>query len=288
VARSRLAASRDAGGVDLYVSAFKAAAVNGYAAPDRRDGGPVCTVSGIKEVNGIGVDRSGMLWVPEQDRASGSESIRSYAPHCGAPGIVLNDPNGFPFDIAFDSRGTNYVMDIEDFGSKPGDVLVFPKGATSPAATLTDPRLTLLTAVGVDREDDLYVAYITRAQTGAIVEFKKGAMPGKPLRGFSIAGVPGGTLFFDANRNLVVDDVTNVTADVYAPPYDRRPRQIPLRGTSWQCVLNRPQRDLACADYAKGDVDVYAYPGGTYLYSITSGLLPVDTVVGVAYGPASK
>jgi hypothetical protein len=273
---------------ELYVSQFKATSIAGYAAPDRKNRGPVCTVPGLRQVNGIGVDPNGTVWIPQQNSPTGPEIIASFGRHCGPHGVVLSDPSGFPFGIAFDSHGTKYVQNVQDFGSKPGEIVVYAHGATTPTASLSDPAFTLLNAVGVDRNDNVYAMYVTRDQTAAITEFAKGRMPGKPLRGFKMPGVPGGTLLFDAHRRLVVNDLSTRTVSIFAPPYDGNPQRIRLHGTSWQCALNPGQTRLACADYENGVIDVYAYPSGEFLYDVSTGLLAVQTVVGVAYDPAAR
>ena len=270
---------------ELYVSSFKATSIAGYAAPNRNNRGPVCTVPGLREVNGIGVDPSGTVWVPQQTSPTGPEFIASFGRHCGPRGVVLTDLTGFPFGIAFGSQGTKYVQNVQDFGSKPGEVVVYAHGATSPTGTLSDPAFTLVNAVGVDRNDNVFVMYVTHDQTAAITEFPKGKMPGKPLRGFKMPGVPGGTLLFDAHRRLVVDNLSTRNVSIFAPPYDGSPQRFRLRGTSWQCALNPAETRIACADYENGVIDIYAYPSGEFLYDISTGLLAVETVVGVAYDP---
>src|SRR5580704_11003326 len=85
----------------LYATQFRATSVNGYTAHGSGDRAPVCTIPNVKEVNGIGVDPSGTLWVPQQNSTSGTQSILSFGPHCGAQGITLKDPDGFPTAIAF-------------------------------------------------------------------------------------------------------------------------------------------------------------------------------------------
>lgn len=276
-----------AGDVQLYVSEFKASSVSGYSVPDKRNRGPVCAVAGVRAVNGIGVDRAGTLWVPQQDHNGGANTIASYGPHCGAPGITLKDPNGYPWAIAFDSKATNYVMDSQTYPSGPGDVLAYPKGATSPSTVLTDPTFRMLTAIGIDANDNVYVMTTAHNNHGAIVEFKNGKMPGRLLIAVATAGIPGGSLLFDKNANLIVGEFSSAAVEIFAPPYGGSPQTFPLKSTSWQCSLNRIETRLACADFGNGSVDVYAYPSIAYLYRITAGLLEVDTVVGVAYDPAA-
>jgi hypothetical protein len=272
---------------EFYVTQFKATAVNAYTARGSHDRAPFCTIPGIKEVNSIGVDATGTLWIPQQNNNNGTQSILSFGPHCGAAGITLLDSDGFPTAIAFDSKGTNYVENTETYPSGSGNVLVFPKGNTSPAAVLTNAAFHLLTAVGVDAQDNVFVLTIASGNRGALVEFKGGHMPGRVVRNDVTAGIPGGALLFDRLGHLIVDDYANATLSVFAPPFHGKPQKIRLQGVSWQCSFNPSETKLACADSQNGSVDVYTYPSLAYVYSITSGLAKVATVVGIAYDPAA-
>ena len=92
-----------AGTDDLYVSAFYLTDIADYHMPNKKGRFPYCTITGPKSINGIGVDRNGVLWVPqEQDQGPGI--VTSYAPGCGAPGITLTG-NSQPLAIAFGPKG---------------------------------------------------------------------------------------------------------------------------------------------------------------------------------------
>ncbi len=275
---------RDGGSVagTIYVAAFKATEVVGFDERARGRRKPACTVSGVKAVNDIGVDPSGTLWVPEQNGDGGV--VASYAPHCGAPGIVLLDEGGYPWAVAFGPDGTNYVLNSEDTPSSAGSVFVYRKGSVRPARHLTDPSLHMLAAVGVDATGNVYASSTAASGPGVVVEFPLGRMPGVPLSALQLPGYPGGTLLFDRAGNLVMNDLTGYI-DVFAPPFDGPPQRFATQGLSWQCGFNHRQTRIACADYAAGGVDVYAYPSVTYLYSVTGGLEKVDTVVGLSFDP---
>ena len=76
-----------------------------------------------------------------------------------------------------------------------------------------------------------------------------------------------------------------MTLDVYAKPYTGTPTVTPMAGLSLWCPLNRMETRLSCPDLGTGAVDVYRYPGGTYLYSYSNGLSPSGFATGAANDP---
>lgn len=272
----------------LYVAFDSPASVSEYSANDTKNKGPRCTFSGgaIVGVQAIGVDQAGTLWVPSQNYGfiqPNAYPITSYAPSCGTPGITLEDPNGGPTGIAFDSKGTNYVMDQTSSGA----VSVFPKSHTSPSRILSTPISGFGLAIGVDSKDNVYVMYLNSAHTGTVVEFPKGKAPGKTL-GVTTSYFPGGTLVFDKSDNMLVNE-NNVVGylEIFAPPYNGSPNTFNLKGASWQCALNKLETRLACADYGNNSVDVFSYPSISYYFSVTAGLPSHAGVYGLSYDPAA-
>jgi len=281
-------AGKSTGGI--YVATAFSYSLYEYGAPYAKNRKPRCAISGIVGPNAIGVDRSGTLWVPQQIDDSGDNEITSYAPGCGTPGVTLTDPNGASAGIAFDSKHTSYVLDVLTYASgfTTGGLSVFPKGQTSPSRVLTDGIDGEGFAVGVDSKDNVYVLYMNASNTGTVVEFKKGKNPGITL-GVATDQRPGGTLVFDKNDNMVVDENNVVaTALVFAPPYNGAPASSPLMGGSWQCSFDKPMAHFACADYGNNSVDIFSYPALSYLYSLDNGLPPSDFVIGTAYDPAAR
>jgi hypothetical protein len=262
-----------------------------YPAHNAKNRKPRCTIpqQTIYPLS-IGVDKAGTLWVPQQNFISGSYPITSYAPNCGTPGITLLDPNA-PGGIAFDSKGTNYVLDLTGSGSSGyGDVSVFPRNHTTPSRTLSKPIAGTAWGIDVDSHDNVYVMYINASGTGTVAEFKKGKMPGTTL-GVTTSYLPGGTLIFDRNNNMIVNENNVVsTLEIFAPPYNGTPAVFPLMGASHQCALNKTGKNLACADFGNNSVDVFAYPSIKYQYSITKGIPTGGSgagVTGVAYSPVA-
>jgi len=108
-------------------------------------------------------------------------------------------------------------------------------------------------------------------------------MPGTALSGVSL-GLPAAPTFGSAN-NLIISDWLNFTIDVFAPPYASTPSTSPLMGSSVWCPLDYSEKHILCGDADHGAIDVYAYPGGSYLYSYTAGLSASALVTGVAPSP---
>ncbi|MEO6989936.1 MAG: hypothetical protein ABI346_07625 [Candidatus Baltobacteraceae bacterium] len=131
----------------------------------------------------------------------------------------------------------------------------------------------------------MFVSNLQSNNVGNVIEFPGGAMPGTALTGVSL-NLPG-TPVFDASNNLIISDWGRATIDVFAPPYSGSPTTSPLMGASIWCPLGHNQARIFCGDAENGSIDVYAYPGATYLYSNTGGLSPSALVTGVAPSPAA-
>jgi hypothetical protein len=280
----------------LYAALDNTSAVYEYAANDKKNKGPLCAITGAAVIYplSIGVDQSGTLWVPSQNYGaiqSNAYPITSYAPNCASSSVTLEDPNGDPTAVAFDSKGTIYVMEGFNLASGyDGEVSVFPKGYTSPTRILSDQISGLALAIGIDSKDNVYVLFLNSSNTGSVVEFKHGKASGT-LLGLNTTEVPGGTLTFDKNDNMLINENNVVsTLEVFAPPYVGNPATYALKGASHQCALTKRETHLACADYGNNSVDVFSYPSIVYQYSVTAGIPRSGSgagVAGVSYDPAA-
>lgn len=252
-----------------YVSQFGATAVNAYNENNKSNAAPVCSITGIAAVVGIGADTEKNVWVPQGI----SKTITKYAPNCGSPSTVLTSTNGQPAGIAFDRRSNAYVVDSFGPNQKPGNVAFFPAGSTMATRVLRDPSIGGQ-AVGLAvHAGNVYLSYVNTSNAGAVIEFPRGKMPGKIFTGITTS-YPG-AIVFDTNDNLVVVDLSAAIASVYAPPYSGPPtKTFPLHGGPVLCNFSKRETKLYCADYKLGQVDVYAYPSGSYLYSWNNGLSP--------------
>ena len=268
---------------NVYASEFNPSVTNRYALPDSTNVAPKCSIA-TNSVNGLGVDVAGTLWVPQGT----VNLVTTYAKGtCRAAALTLNEPNGQPADIAFSAAGTVYVSDIFGPGNAPGLISVYAKGASAPSSTLTDPSIEEADGVAVDKAGDVFLStYHASSGTSTVVEFKKGKMPGRTL---ALSGFSQGIgLEFDAAQNLIAVDYSAGLVESFAPPYAGAPfATFPTKGSSLFGKLDRANKNLYVSDSTNGAIDVYAYPTGTYEYSISNGLTQANFVEGVAVDPSA-
>ncbi len=260
----------------LAVAEFGANSVLWFPANDRKNKPPaICEPA--DSTNGIRIDRQGNLWVPD----GRADTTTEYAPHCGAAELTIPDPTGEPADVAFDRDDHVYIMNINDI-SGPPTIDVYTT-AGKHLRILGDPSFDVLFGVASDNRGNLFASALNGNNQGIVVEFPGGKMPGTQLPGITLElpGVPA----FDSANDLVIADWGNLTIDVFAPPYSGPPSTSQLRGSSIWCPLDHQQRHIYCGDADNGSIDVYGYPGGSYLYSYTAGLSPSALVTGVAPDP---
>jgi hypothetical protein len=262
----------------VAVAQFGATEVLWYPKNDRKDGAPTACEP-ASSTNGIGVDAAGNLWIPD----GRSDSTTEYGPDCGAAKLTIPDPTGEPAAIGFDRKGAVYILNINDI-SGPPTVNVYDASGNL-LRTLGDPSFGVLFGVASDGNGNVFVSNQQSNNAGTVVEFPKGKMPGTVLPGVRL-GLPGAPAFDKAN-NLIITDWEAETIDVFAPPYSGAPSTSPLKGSSIWCPLSRNEKQILCGDADFGAIDVYAYPGGTYLYSYTSALSSSAFVTGVAPSPAA-
>lgn len=267
----------------LYAAEFNPSQTNLYALPDHKNSAPKCSIA-TQYVNDIGVDATGTLWVPQ----GGIDQVTTYSRGtCSQSSAILNEPYGQPADIAFGAGGTNYVSDIFNKNGGAGLVSVYPKGASAPASTLTDPGIEEADGIAIDRAGDVFVStYHASTSSSTVVEFKKGKMPGRTLHLTGETEADG--LTFDAHQNLIVADYHQVEIEVYAPPYSGRPvATFPVKGSPSYLKLDSSETSLYVSNSATGSVDVFAYPSGAFRYTVTNGLSQPAFVDGVAVEPTA-
>jgi hypothetical protein len=243
-----------------------------YSLPDKKGLGPRCSVSTKGAANGIAVDANRILYVPYN--VNSAHGVQTFGPDCGAEGPTLVDPDSDVGDVAIDNKkNTVYVSNIST-----GNIDVFANGATMPTSSLSNSQYSGNGfGVAVDRFGNVYNS------GGTIVEFPHGQNKGSKALALSGLISPQG-LSFDNNDNLLVTNEYNIA--IYAPPYSGAPTQT--IGTQAFCVysaLDKKNKNLYVSEQTNNAVDVYAYPSGTFEYSIP---IPQRYVQGIALDPASK
>ncbi len=263
----------------VAVAQFGATSILWFKEKDKANKPPsVCEPAA--STNGIRIDRRGNLWIPNGKAFNTTE----YAPNCGVAELTIPDPDGEPADVGFDRSGNIYILNINNMSGPP--VVHVYDASGNELRTLTDPSFAELFGVNSDNKGNVFVSNLTSGNVGNVVEFPHGKMPGTQLTGVSLRlpGVP----VFDAADNLIISDWGNRTLDVFAPPYTSAPTTSHLMGEAIWCPLDGPQQHIYCGDAGHGSIDVYAYPGGAYLYSYTADLSASALVTGVAPDPPAS
>jgi hypothetical protein len=227
-------------------------------------------------IDGLATTANGDVWSGQYVFGSGFSQIVVNAKGCGAVVNTLTDPVGSsPVAIAFDSKGNAYVANLFGPGlSGPGNVAVYPPGATSPSTTLTNSDFYGVSGVAVDSKDNVYVSYSNPQPVCKVIEFPGGAGPGTIL---NLTGHSNNTfgLTFDKHQNLILNDGGPPgQEEVYAPPYNGAPAHVLVGVANSQPIaiaLNARGNLLYTADINNYAVNVYAYPSGKYVYSINAG-----------------
>jgi hypothetical protein len=281
-------APASAGHAFVFVSQFNLTFVNEYAKYNKMNAPPICQTTGQPYVNGIGVDTSRNLWVPQGGQLSGVTT--EFAPNCGRAILQIQDKDGQPAAVSFDSKKDVYILNILGPNVFPGNIDVYTPGATKPTRVLRDNNALEPFDEVIDAHDNLYMVYNDpTTNKGHVIEFARGHNPSSPLP--MTLGFPGG-LAIDAADNLLVIDQDAVNVAVYAPPYTNPAiATFRLQADSIPCRFDRSGKRLYCSDFTNGTVDVYAYdashPGATtYAYSFNNGIQPGSANAGVALSPA--
>jgi hypothetical protein len=284
------------GAQGLYVAQEYLGTLNEYD-PYQRNAKPFCqTPVGDGNVLDIGVDVRGHLWIP--DGRPGEVLAFSTGCASGWPRKVvkkLSDPDGQPAGIAFSSNGTAYVNNIAGPNSSPGSVSIYAPGAKSPTGQLTPPAgAAFVFNVAVDASSNLWVT-VGVLGAAAVEEFPDGKAPGTLLSQQTIVEPIG--IAFDANQNMLLVDTYWSTLFVFTPPYTGAPtRSLALHDRSDSSyayvTLNRTNTRMYLDNTRDSSVEVYSYPAGKYLYSITAGLIGPggpsgEETTGVAINPSA-
>ncbi len=258
----------------LYIGEFSAGTVAEYGVPDKKNHGPRCSdvPDRYSGVSGIAVDAHRILYVPYNDNST--HDVATFAPDCGARGPTLTDPNGDVGSVAIDNKSnTVYVGN-----ASTGNIEVYKNGATSPTGELNLYHGSGF-GLAVNGSGDVF-------DSGTpIIEYPHGKNKrGKQL---SLSGLYGPVgLSFDRDDNLLVTNTYNIA--IYAPPYDGAPKlTITTQPFCVYSAVDAKNKHLYVSEQTNNAVDVYAYPAGTYEYSITTGI-QAYSAYGVALDPASK
>src|SRR6202163_4785334 len=169
---------------------------NLYKLPGSSNSKPVCANGGLNkvaEINGIGADSTGTLWVPGLVPTNLTSGIvLTYKKNtCTQATTKLTDNAGEPADIAFTTTGKMYVMDIVNFPAQTnGQIEVYPKGKTKPKSTLQLPGELIGTGgsqglglgIATDSKNNVYATYLNTNHGTDITLFTGGKGAGTILQ----------------------------------------------------------------------------------------------------------
>ncbi|MGB6714977.1 MAG: hypothetical protein WBE30_15245 [Candidatus Cybelea sp.] len=276
-----------------YVGQFYGSGILGYAANNKGNKPPICLVSGVASVNGVGVDGKGNLMVPNP--AGGSTAVLDIyqgPAMCGKMVGSISDSYGQPSDATSPNAmtGTIALGNLADTGSAPGSLSICTlKGGCT--VNLTNSTIYHAGGVAMSNSGDCWVNAKTYGSGAALIYFKGCAGGGAVAKGFK--GTYYGGVDIDNSGNLVIID--DMAEDVYIykgcnPKCTVVGGPFALKGESFFGKLNQANTQYTAVDRTDGVVDVYSYSTKSikFMYSYNNGLAASNLPDGIAENPRSK
>ena len=262
--------------------------VFGYPTNNRRNRGPICSVSAQPTYN-VAVDNAGNLIVPNSD---GTIAVFQGPDMCGPKLGSFNTRYGFdyPVDVTSpDAVNGTIAVGIEQIGGS-GEGIIELCTLKGGCTTGLMGGMDFLFAVAMNKKGDCWAS---SAQPTALTYFAGCSGFGRATTGYENSDAGG--LDIDNNGNLVSISCSPVTCStpvlyVYSgcnPTCKKIGGPFSLLGKSVYGHLNGNGTRFAAAD-ERGQIDVYKYAPTTltYLYSFSNGL-SASRRIGVAYNPRS-
>jgi hypothetical protein len=257
----------------LFVSSYRLNYVSIYCVVgNRHNQAPIGEITdGINGPEGAVTDAKGNLYVTN----TGGNSVTEYAAGTTSPSFTYSQELSAPAGVAVDAKQNVYVSNL---GS--GAVTVFPQGVNTPSSQLTGIPFPI--DVALDTKGNLYVtSYTTSFSNGIILEYAAGSTQGTNL-GVTVDG-PGG-ITLDKAGDIVTADQRLPGVLVFPPGKTIASKTFAQTMNDPISVrFNRAESRVFVGDSIENDVNVYSYPAGTLVDTITDG---VDGPEGVALYPA--
>lgn len=257
----------------IYVSDFSNNDVEIYSATGSNQSPIGQITDGISGPEGSFVDKHGNLYVSNVT----NQTVTMY-PKGSTSYTLLYTGFAYPTAVAVGANGTSYVSDL--VGQK---VVEFPFGKTRSERTIS---IEYPQGVATDRRNDLYVAYNTGghgAGPGTVNEYLPKSTSGTNLN-LPIVWAAGDAI--DKKGDVVVaDQGSGNNAAVYVfPPGSNTPSLTITQGLEdpFRLAFDKKFKHLYVADAEANVVQVYAYPSGALVNTISSGL---KSAFGVAVSP---
>jgi hypothetical protein len=279
----------------IYVGEFCEGDVWGYAADNKANKGPICTISNVTDVNDVAVDGKGNLMIPD----GGASYLLLYKgpTMCGKLLGEVSDTYGQPSDAASadSATGTIIIGNIKnDDGTEPGSVSICTLKAQGCSTNLTNSAINEGAGVALAANGDCWMSASGASSGGgeaALIYWKSCAGAGAVAKGFKNSSFGG--LDIDSKGNLVSVDANASAIYIYSgcdPTCKVVAGPSKLHGMSVFGKLNSTSTEYVASDLANGTVDVYTYStkGIKYEYSFSKGLNASELPIGVAVNPRSK
>ncbi len=213
--------------------------------------------------------------------------IDEYARGAVTPKAVIPDNLGQPLSCSIDRNGRMAVTNFSNpSGGEPGNVIIYPSPSQTPTE-YSDSLLHLPLYCSFDRKGNLYVAAYDTGYHAVLSELPNGSQT------FTILSLSGGKMnipgwvLAQGGSQLLLGDIDDPKTHIYQLKVHGSVATvvgtIPLSQTEFlaQFVLFGSGSTTALIapdnDYSK--VQIYSFPGGSVLGSITSG---ISQPVGVA------
>ena len=226
---------------------------------------------GIKGPEGAVTDAKGNLYVTN----TGAGTVTEYASGTTTVSFTYSAELSDPAGVAVDASQNVYVTNL---GS--GSVTVFPQKSNSPSLTISGIPYPI--DVALDSAGNAYVTSFTSSfSSGEILEYAPGSTQGTNL---GIATKTPGGISLDESADIVTAD-QRLPGVLVFPPGMTSPSKtfaqnmndpVPVR-------FNHSESQVFVGDSIENDVEVYSYPSGTLVDTITDG---IDGPEGVALDPA--
>jgi hypothetical protein len=276
----------------IYGSSFYGSAILGYGPNNHHNKPPSCTVPGVMYVNGIAVDATGNLIVPD----GGSRTIEVFKgpAMCGEEAASIADSYGMPGDATSPDalKGTIVVANVFD-GSGTADpgslsLCTVQKGCT---VNLTNSQMNEVVGVAQALNGDCWASSLNASGAAKLIYFKGCSGKGRVASHFLNPSFGG--LDIDDHGHLVTVSYGSASLYVYAgcnPSCALVGGPFALQGGPLYGRLNELSTKLITGDVSGARVDVYSYRPTKvqYLYSFHNGFSDSADVEGVAFNPRSK
>jgi hypothetical protein len=247
-------------------------------------------ITGLTQPQGITTDKAGDLYIANTN----SSNVLEYAPpYTGAPKMTINDPHGFPADVAVSSAGIVAVTNICDAPKcriASGNVVLYAKGSATSCATVSDSAFNFVRVMfgEFDSKGNLYVDGMNggyQTSFGLVTGGCK-ATTLDNLNYIYTVSFPGG-MQIDKAGNIAFCDEINFVVDTFAPPvnngFSSPTSTMPITGSTYPIgiALLASGTNLYVADSGgTGVANEYKYTaGGKAENTIAAGGQPIGIAV---------